>query len=119
ATPNAKFDIISYHFYPALAERCAPATSPQGISADRALTEEWLARPSKELQQQKALRDRFAPGAPIWLTETGGAACGGLRWQPTFLDTFRYLDTMSRTAKEGLDAIFTHALISGSNGIID
>jgi hypothetical protein len=67
----------------------------------------------------KALRDRYAPGAPIWLTETGGAACGGLRWQPTFLDAFRYLDTLSRLAKQGLDAMFTHALISGSNGVID
>jgi hypothetical protein len=67
----------------------------------------------------KALRDRYAPGAPIWLTETGGAACGGLRWQPTFLDTFRFLDTEARLAKQGLDAMFTHALISGSNGVID
>jgi hypothetical protein len=67
----------------------------------------------------KALRDRYSPGAPIWLTETGGAACGGLIWQPTFLDAFRYLDTEARLAKQGLDAMFTHALISGSNGVID
>jgi hypothetical protein len=119
AEPKPKFDIVSYHFYPALAERCAPATSPMGVSVDKALTEEWLGRASVELQKQKNFRDRFAPGAPIWLTETGGAACGGLRWQPTFLDTFRYLDTQARLAKEGADAIFTHSLISGSNGVID
>lgn len=119
ATPTPRFDIFSYHFYPAIAARCAPETSPQGISIDRALTEEWLARPDAELLRQKAWRDRFAPGAPIWLTETGGAACGGLRWQQAFLDSFRYLDTQARLAKLGLDAIFTHALISGSNGIID
>ena len=119
AQPKPRFDIFSYHFYPAIAARCAPETSPQGISIDRALTEEWLARPDAELLRQKTWRDRFAPGAPIWLTETGGAACGGLRWQPTFLDSFRYLDTQSRLAKLGLDAIFTHALISGSNGVID
>jgi hypothetical protein len=53
------------------------------------------------------------------LTETGGAACGGLEWQQKFLDAFRYLDTSARLAKQGLDAIFTHALISGSNGVID
>lgn len=119
AQPAPKFDILSYHYYPALAERCAPANSPQGMSADRALSEEWLARPDKEFERQRALRDRAAPGAPIWLTETGGAACGGLRWQPTFLDLFRFSDTHARLAKQGLDAIFTHALISGSNGIID
>lgn len=119
ATPTPKFDIVSYHYYPALAERCAPANSPQGISLDKALSEDWLARPDKELEQQKALRDKYAAGAPIWLTETGGAACGGLRWQPTFLDMFRFSDTHARLARNGLDAIFTHALISGSNGIID
>jgi hypothetical protein len=119
ASPAPKFDIVSYHFYPALAQRCAPADSPQGISADKALTEGWLARPDKQLQEMKALRDRYSPGAPIWLTETGGAACGGLIWQPTFLDAFRYLDTEARLAKQGLDAMFTHALISGSNGVID
>lgn len=119
ASPKPKFDIISYHYYPALAERCAAPDSPQGMSADRALSEDWLARPDKELQEQKTLRDRYAAEAPIWLTETGGAACGGLRWQPTFLDVFRFVDTHARLAKQGLDAIFTHALISGSNGVID
>lgn len=119
ASPRPRFDIFSYHFYPVIAQRCAPATSPQSITADRALDEEFLARPDRQFQEIKGLRDRYAPGAPIWLTETGGAACGGLVWQPTFLDTFRYLDTHARLAKQGLDAIFTHALISGSNGVID
>lgn len=119
ASPRPQFDIVSYHFYGALAERCAPANSPVGVSADDALTESWLARPDKQFQKVKALRDQYAPDAPIWLTETGAAACGGTRWQPSFLDTFRYLDTQARLAKQGLDVIVTHALISGSNGVID
>ena len=119
ASPNPKFDIFSYHFYPGLAQRCAPADSPQGISADRALSEEWLGRTDAEIRYQKSVRDRYAPGAPLWITETGGGACGGLTWQPTFLDVFRYVDTHARSAKQGVDAMFTHALISGSNGVID
>ncbi|GGC05416.1 hypothetical protein GCM10011494_24980 [Novosphingobium endophyticum] len=119
ATPKPRFDIVSYHFYGALAERCAPPESPAGVSASDALTEQWLARPDKEFQKLRALRDKYAPGAPVWLTETGAAACGGTRWQPTFLETFRFLDTQARLAKQGLDAIITHALISGSNGVID
>lgn len=119
ATPKPNFDIYSYHYYPALAERCAPVGSPQGVTVDQALTAAWFARPDVQFQRQKAVRDSAAPGAPIWLTETGGAACGGLRWQPAFLDMFRYLDTQGRLIKQGLDAMFTHALISGSNGIID
>lgn len=119
AAPTPKFDIVSYHFYPALAERCAKPDAPEGISADKALNEDWLGRPDKQIHRFADLRDRYAPGAPLWLTETGGAACGGLRWQPTFLDAFRFVDTHARSAKQGLDAIFTHALISGSNGVID
>ncbi len=119
ASPRPKFDVFSYHFYGAMAERCAPPESPAGISANDALTEAWLARPDATFQAQKALRDAHAPGAPIWLTETGAAACGGTRWQPTFLDSFRFLDTQGRLAKQGLDVIVTHALISGSNGVID
>lgn len=119
ASPQPDFDIVSYHFYGALAERCADPESPQGVSAHDALTEAWLARPDGEFQKHKALRDQYAPDAPIWLTETGAAACGGTRWQPTFLDTFRFLDTQARLSKQGLDAIITHALISGSNGVID
>jgi heparanase len=119
AQPTPRFDIVSYHFYGALAERCAPPDSPAGVSADDALTEAWLARPDKEFQKFRALRDQYAPNAPIWLTETGAAACGGTRWQPTFLETFRFLDAQARLAKQGLDVIVTHALISGSNGVID
>jgi len=117
--PRPRFDIVSYHFYAAVAERCVPPDSPAGMSVDRALSEEWLARPDAQFQKHKALRDRYAPGAALWITETGAAACGGTKWQPTFLDTFRYLDTHARLAKQGLDAMFTHALISGSNGVID
>lgn len=119
ANPRPNFDIVSYHFYGAIAERCAPPDSPAGVSADQALTESWLARPDQKFQEHKSLRDTHAANAPVWLTETGAAACGGTRWQPTFLDSFRYLDTLARLAKQGLDAIITHALISGSNGIID
>jgi hypothetical protein len=119
ADPRPKFDIVSYHFYPAISQRCAPANSPQSVAADQAFDEAFLARPDKRFQAMKSLRDTYAPGAPIWLTETGGAACGGLIWQQKFLDAFRYLDTGARLARQGLDAIFTHALISGSNGVID
>lgn len=119
AEPRPRFDIFSYHFYPVLSQRCAPANSPQSITADRARDAEFLTRPEAQFLAIKGLRDQYAPAAPIWLTETGGAACGGLAWQQTFLDMARYLDTHARLAKAGLDAIFTHALISGNNGVID
>lgn len=119
AEPRPKFDILSYHFYPAIAERCAGLDSPRGIRIENALSEDYLARQDGPFQKRKALRDRLMPEAPIWNTETGGAACGGTRWQTSFLDTFRFIDTQARLAKQGMDAIFTHAILSGSNGVID
>ena len=119
AEPRPKFDVLSYHFYPAIAERCAGKNSPRGINQEDALSEDYLARQDAPFLNRKKLRDRFAPGAPIWNTETGGAACGGTRWQTSFLDTFRFIDTQARLAKQGMDAIFTHAILSGSNGVID
>jgi len=119
ADPRPRVDLVSYHFYGALAERCAPPESPVGIRASDALSEAWLARPDAAFQRMRTIRDRDAPGAPIWLTETGTASCGGTRWQPTFLDSFRFVDTQARLAKQGLAVIITHALLSGSNGVID
>lgn len=119
AEPKPKFDILSYHFYPAIAERCAGPDSPRGIKQENALSEDYLARQDGPLLARMKLRDQFAPGAPIWNTETGGAACGGTRWQTAFLDTFRFIDTQARVAKLGMDAIVTHAILSGSNGVID
>lgn len=118
-SPRPRFDVVSYHFYPAIAPRCAPPNSPVGISADRALSEEFLGRADKVFQERKALRDRDAPGAPIWLTETGAAACGGPPWQPTFLDSFRFVDQQARLAKQGLDVMFSHALIGKNYGLLD
>jgi heparanase 1 len=104
--PTPKFDIISYHFYGAVSLRCAPADAPQGTGPEQALSEEWLARADAPFQAHKRIRDRYAPGAPIWLTETGGAACGGSPWHATFLDSFRMMDQQARLAKQGLSAIF-------------
>jgi hypothetical protein len=36
--------------------------------------EGWLAPTDLGVQTRKPLRDQYAPGAPIWLTETAGAA---------------------------------------------
>ena len=119
AEPRPQFDVFSYHYYGAVSERCAPAGSPVSTSPDQALTEAWLAGPDKALAAQKLVRDKYAPGAPIWITETAGAACGGTPWDATFLDTFRYLDQMGRLAKQGVQAIFHNTLNASEYGLID
>lgn len=119
ADHRPRFDIISYHFYPAVAERCAPARSPVGTVPGDALTEAWLSKTDRSFADHKALRDRYEPGAPIWNTETAGAACSGAVWDATFLDSFRYLDQLGRLASKGASAVFHQTLVGGNYGLLD
>jgi len=65
------------------------------------------------------LRDRFAPGKPIWLTETADAACGGNPWAVSFLDTFRYLDQLGRLARAGVQIVMHNTLAASDYGLLD
>ena len=107
-------DAVSYHYYGALSERCNG-----GQTADAALSEQWLSRTDQALAFYRKLRDRAAPGEPIWLTETAEAACGGDRWSSTFLDTFRYLDQLGRLAKAGVQVVMHNTLVGSDYGLLD
>jgi hypothetical protein len=107
-------DAISYHHYGALSERCSGASAPE-----EALSEQWLSRTDQSVIFYRLLRDKFAPGKPIWLTETAEAACGGNRWDATFLDTFRYLDQLGRLAKAGVQVVMHNTLAASDYGLLD
>lgn len=107
-------DRVSYHHYNTLSARC-------GVHADpaQALSEDWLSRTDTALNVYRGLRDAFAPGKPIWLTETANAACGGNRWDATFLDTFRYLDQLGRLARAGVQVVMHNTLTGSDYGLLD
>jgi heparanase len=107
-------DVISYHHYGALSERCAGTVTPEA-----ALSENWLSRTDQTLAFYLSLRDQFAPGKPIWLTETAETACGGNPWAATFLDTFRYLDQLGRLAKAGVQVVMHNTLAASDYGLLD
>jgi len=65
------------------------------------------------------LRDQYAPGKPMWLTETGQTACGGDRWASTYVDSFRYLDQLGRLAKLGVKVVMHNTLAASDYGLID
>ncbi|WP_315834896.1 hypothetical protein [Bradyrhizobium prioriisuperbiae] len=111
---GADLDVVSYHHYGALSRRCAGHHTP-----DDALSETWLAGADQALAFAQTLRDRFAPGKPIWLTETGEAACGGNPWAATFLDTFRYLDQLGRLAKAGVRVVMHNTLAASDYALLD
>jgi len=107
-------DAFSYHHYGTLSERCSGTSAPE-----EALSEERLSRTDKALTFYRILRDQFEPGKPIWLTETAEAACGGNRWDATFLDTFRYLDQLGRLARAGVQVVMHNTLAASDYGLAD
>jgi hypothetical protein len=119
AEPRARFDIFSYHFYGGRSQRCAKMAPASAILPENALSEDWLGRTDKALAFYKDLRDRYMPGAPIWLNETAQASCGGDKWASSFLDSFRYADQMGRLAKQGVAAVFHNTLAGSDYALID
>jgi Glycosyl hydrolase family 79, N-terminal domain len=114
ASATGSVDAISYHNYGTLSERCSGRSS-----LAEALSEQHLAQTDRTLAFYRSLRDIFAPGKPIWLTETAEAACGGNRWDATFLDTFRYLDQLGRLAAAGVAVVMHNTLAASDYGLLD
>jgi hypothetical protein len=107
-------DAVSYHYYGAVSARCGGQQTPEA-----ALSEAWLSRTDRILAVYRTLRDRFAPGKPIWLTETAETACGGNPWSATFLDTFRYLDQLGRLARADVKVVMHNTLAASDYGLLD
>jgi hypothetical protein len=112
-------DAFSYHFYGAVSKRCAFMGGATQTTPEAALSEDWLSRTDRDEAFYAALRDRFEPGKPLWLTETAEAACGGNPWAASFIDSFRYLDQLGRLAKRGVQVVAHNTLAASDYGLID
>jgi heparanase 1 len=110
------FDAFSYHFYTTVSERCA---GKLGLSWEKALTPAYLDRNPAAEAYYASLRDKYLPGKPIWLTETGEAACGGDRSASTFVDTFRFMDQLGQLAQKNVQTAIVNTLASSDYGLID
>jgi len=120
STEGPGLDIFSYHFYGGVSQRCARmGAGAMGITPEAALSEDWLMRTNRDEEFYSALRDRFAPGKPLWLTETGETACGGDPWASDFIDTFRYLNQLGTLAKRGVQVVMHNTLNASDYALID
>jgi Glycosyl hydrolase family 79, N-terminal domain len=114
AASGRGLDVFSFHHYATLSQRCGGRDKPEDI-----LSDEWLSRTDRALAFYSALRDRFEPGTPLWLTETADAACGGNPWDATFADTFRYLDQLGRLARVRVQVVMHNTLAASDYGLLD
>lgn len=108
------FDAFSYHFYGTVSHRCMGS-----MSADKALTPDWLDRTDIEEGFYAALRDKYLPGKSLWLTETAEAACGGDQFAGEFVDTFRYLNQLGTLAQKGVQVVMHNTLASSDYGFLN
>ena len=113
------FDVFSYHLYAAASQRCASVAASSQTTAAAALSQDWLSRPDQVNAFYMHLRDKFAPGKPVWITETADAACGGNPWAATFLDSFRYLVQHASLAQRGVKVIMHNTLAASDYGLLD
>ncbi len=108
------FDIFSYHYYGGVSSRCMGQLTPEN-----ALSEEWLSKTEQGLSFYEEARDQYLPGAPIWLTETAEAACGGNTWAATYADSFRYLEQLGRLAKKGVQVVMHNTLTASEYALLE
>jgi heparanase 1 len=113
------FDAFSYHYYGANSQRCTKEVPSAATRDANALSELWLSGAERAESFYADLRNRFEPGRPLWITETAAAACGGNPWDPTFLDSFRYLDQLGRMAKRQVQVVIHNTLAASDYGLLD
>lgn len=112
-TPPA-FDAFSYHFYGSVSHRCMG-----NLKLEQALTSDWLDRTETVEAFYAAIRDKYLPGKPMWLTETAEAACGGDQLAAEFVDTFRFLNQLGTLAQKSVQVVMHNTLASSDYGLLD
>lgn len=112
-------DAFSYHFYGGVSQRCVKLGAAAQTSPETALSANWLGRTEKDEEFYSGLRDKYLPGGPMWLTETGETACGGNPWAATFIDSFRYLNQLGVLAKDGVQVVMQNTLAASDYALID
>lgn len=118
AADSHRPDAVSFHFYGGGSQRCGEIPLI-GYGKEDALSESWLSLIDNAIDNTAELRDRVAPDAPLWLTETGETACGGNPWASTFADVFRFTDQLARSAKQGVQVYIQNTLAASDYGLLD
>ena len=111
-------DVISWHYYPQQSRR-GPLASRRAHPA-RLLDPANLDEAAHWADKINAWRDRYAPGVPVWLGETGNAQYGG---EPGLSDTYLaglwWLDQLGLMARQGQRVVVRQSLTGMDYGLLD
>ncbi len=111
-------EVFSYHYYNGVSERLASVMPNAHWPAEEANSEEYLETAVSFARTYAPLRDKYAPGAEIWVTESGDAGGGGNTWASTYLDVLRTLNELAGFAKITNGIIFHNTLASSDYGFL-
>lgn len=111
-------DVFSYHYYNGVSERLASVLPSGHWQASEASGEAYLDTAPNFARTYAALRDKYCPGAEMWVTESGDAGGGGDTWASTYLDVFRTLNELGGFAAVTNGVIFHNTLASSDYGFL-
>lgn len=112
-------DVFSYHYYNGVSERIAGAMPSAHWPGQQAHSDAYLAVAPDCARAHAALRDKFVPGGPLWVTESGDAGGGGDTWASTYLDVLRTLNELGSYGTITDGVIFHNTLASSDYGFLE
>lgn len=110
-------DIFSYHYYGGISDRGAALGGHW--KPELATSEEYLNVAAESAEFYAKIRDKYCPGAQMWVTESGDAGMGGNTWASTFMDVIRTADELGRFGIITDGVIFHNTLASSDYGYLD
>ncbi len=111
-------DVFSYHYYNGVSERIASVMPSAHWDASEANSEEYLDTAIRFARTYAPLRDKYCPGAEMWVTESGDAGGGGDTWASTYLDVIRTLNELAGFSTVTDGVIFHNTLASSDYGFL-
>ncbi len=111
-------DVFSYHYYNGISDRLASVMPNGHWQPEEATSEEYLDTAMNFCRTYVPLRDKYVPGAEMWVTESGDAGGGGDTWASTYLDVFRTLNELAGFATLTNGVIFHNTLASSDYGFL-
>lgn len=111
-------DVFSYHYYNGVSDRLASVMPSAHWQPSEASGEEYLDTAINFARIYVPMRDKYCPGAEMWVTESGDAGGGGDTWASTYLDVFRTLNELGGFSVQTNGVIFHNTLASSDYGFL-
>ena len=111
-------DVYSYHYYNGVSERLMSVMPTGHWPAEAAHTDAYLQVAPGICYMNLSARDKYVPGAEMWVTESGDAGGGGDTWASTYLDVLRTLNELGSFCTLTNGVIFHNTLASSDYGFL-